>query len=105
MRDGLQHLEFNTGAAMHTDDGYIFVGGPEGFNYFHPDGLNDQLPAPLAEITRVSINGIERPLADSTLALEHTENFLSIEFSAMSNYASETNRYQYMLEGVDASWV
>jgi len=104
-RDGLQHLEFNTGAVLSTAGGHVLVGGPKGFNYFSPDAIIDRIPKPRVEITRVMVNGKAHSYSGHELQLEHDQNFLGFTFSAMSNYAGEANRYRYMLEGVDEDWV
>jgi PAS domain-containing protein len=36
--------------------------------------------------------------------LSHTQNSFSVEFSALSFRSPSTNRYRYMLEGLDADW-
>lgn len=105
MRDGIQHLEFNTGAVLRMQDGHLFVGGPMGFNYFHPEHITDLLPPPKMQITQVLVNGQEYPFSDQVLILDHHQNFLTFAFSSMSNYASEANRYRFKLDGVDDSWV
>lgn len=104
-RDGIQHLEFNTGAVLSTVDGYLLVGGPKGFNYFHPDAITDRIPPPGMEITRVLVNGNVHAYAGRKLQLNHDQNFLTFAFSAMSNYAGASNRYRYRLDGVDENWV
>jgi len=104
-RDGIQHLEFNTSAVLRTQDGYILVGGPKGFNYFHPDNINDLLPLPQVQITHVIVNGKQIPVSRQGLQLAHDQNFLTFAFSSMSNFASEANRYRYKLDGVDDGWV
>jgi signal transduction histidine kinase len=40
----------------------------------------------------------------SAIELSHSENILSIEFSALSYLNPETNRYRYKLEGIDKGW-
>jgi signal transduction histidine kinase len=39
-----------------------------------------------------------------TITLSHTQNYFSIGFSALSYFNAATNRYRYMLEGLDQEW-
>jgi signal transduction histidine kinase len=39
-----------------------------------------------------------------TITLSHSENIFSIGFSALSYFNAATNRYRYMLEGLDQKW-
>jgi PAS domain S-box-containing protein len=39
-----------------------------------------------------------------TITLSHSQNIFSIGFSALSFFSPATNRYRYMLEGLDQKW-
>ena len=39
-----------------------------------------------------------------TITLSHSQNIFSIGFSALSYFNAATNRYRYMLEGLDQKW-
>ncbi|MBN1447647.1 MAG: PAS domain S-box protein, partial [Bacteroidetes bacterium] len=104
-RDGLQHTEFNTAASYRTSGGWMFFGGPEGFNFFRPDRIADLLPPPSVAITQLHVRDVVHPFTAGELILEHDANSLGITFSALSNFAGEANRYRYRLEGVDGDWV
>ena len=56
----------------------------------------------------VSIGG-GSPLKQSishtdSITLSHQQNIFSIEFSALSFFNAETNRYRYKLDGLDNDW-
>lgn len=104
-RDGLLAWEFNTGAAARMPDGRMVFGSPDGINHFLPREIHDRLPVPNIAITDILIRNISYPLDGADIVLRHDENFLSFEFSALSNFASENNRYRVRLEGVDDDWV
>ncbi|MBE0644056.1 MAG: PAS domain S-box protein [Bacteroidetes bacterium] len=104
-RDGLVHREFNTIACLRAADGRLFFGSPAGFNYFYPDDIRDLLPPPLVTITGLLVRNTGFHFSEKPIVLNHDENFLSFEFSAMSNFANQSNRYRYKLEGVDEDWV
>jgi signal transduction histidine kinase len=38
------------------------------------------------------------------ITLSHSQNIFSIEFSALSYFNAETNRYRYRLDGLDSQW-
>ena len=86
-------------------DGRMVFGGPDGINHFLPRDIRDRLPVPNVAITDILIRNISYPLDGGDIVLGHDENFLSFEFSALSNFASENNRYRVRLEGVDDDWV
>jgi PAS domain S-box-containing protein len=104
-RDGLLAWEFNTSAAQRMSDGRLLFGGPDGINHFSPQDIRDRLPVPYVAITDLFIRNSSYPLDGGDIVLRHDENFLSFEFSALSNFASEDNRYRVRLEGVDEDWV
>ncbi len=104
-RDGLVHREFNTLASMKAPDGWLFFGSPAGFNYFDPATITDMLPPPSVVVTGFMVQNMPYHLSDEPIVLDHDQNFLSFEFSALSNFANEANRYRYKLEGVDRDWV
>ena len=39
-----------------------------------------------------------------SITLSHQQNIFSIEFSALSFFNAETNRYRYKLDGLDEGW-
>jgi signal transduction histidine kinase/ligand-binding sensor domain-containing protein len=88
----------------------------------HPDRLSEDLPAPAAVLTRVSVDGRTRavyggpvaptldgaPLVDlrgpSALRLRPHERRLEIEYTAPTFRAPENVRFRYRMEGLDADW-
>jgi len=108
--DGLQGLDFNLGAAFKNEEGYIFLGGGNGYNAFYPDGFFSNDKQPDVALTAVKILNREISLKDrlderGRLRLEDHENFLSFEFAALDFSAPERNRYAYMMKGVDRDWI
>ena len=39
------------------------------------------------------------------ISLSHSQNFLTLEFSALNYFNREHTHYRYQLEGIDAQWV
>lgn len=103
------------GACFQSPTGEMFFGGFNGGASFFPDKAVDSSNAPRIVLTdfrlfgnRVQIGG-DSPLPESisytrNLILPHQQNVFSITFAAL-NYASPaTNRYRYMLKGLDQKW-
>lgn len=109
MTDGLQSEEFNRGACYRDNEGNLYLGGVNGFNYFSPEDiqLNPILPKPV--ITRLFINGETgdhlAEINDKKIRLKFFQNFLTIEVAALELSRPEMNRYAFLLEGQDKDWV
>lgn len=108
--DGLQHDEFQQGAALATADGELYFGGRNGFNRFRPDRLQENPQAPPVVITKFRKFGkpvhFDRPLQDlERIVLAHHENVISFEFAALDFAHPKKNRYRYRLQGFDPTWV
>ncbi len=107
--DGLQNNEFNTGAYCKASSGELFFGGPDGFNRFFPDSLSENKMLPPVAITSIKIFGEEYnkgnyPVDIKEITLEHDQNVISFEFSALDFTLPEKNLYSYKLEGFDGKW-
>ncbi len=108
--DGLQNNEFNTGAYFRSKSGELFFGGPDGFNRFFPDSLSENRIVPPVVITSIKIFGEEynkgNYAADiKEISLEHDQNVISFEFSALDFTLPEKNLYSYKLVGFDKDWI
>jgi len=109
VQDGLQSNEFNAGAYYRNAAGWMFFGGINGFNAFHPNDVqvNDYVPpviltsltqggesiAPARELDRVE-----------AITLRWPNNYFEFEFAALSFRQPQKNRYAYVLEGFDTAW-
>jgi signal transduction histidine kinase/ligand-binding sensor domain-containing protein len=114
--DGLQSKEFNGGSALKTKDGWMYFGGVQGFNYFHPDSIEDNPHPPVVVITDFSI--FNKPVdfrSDSTvlkqpidrakeITLNYDQSVISFEYAGMTFVSNEKNQYAYKLEGFDNNW-
>ena len=111
--DGLLSDLFTPNSGFKTSSGKIYLGTPNGFNTFYPKQLNKNTHIPTIEVTDfqlfnkpvdisnfVSRNKQNRPI----LTLTHNKNSFSFEFTALSFFAPEKNRYSFMLEGFDKDW-
>lgn len=116
-RNGLQNNEFNRYACTKNDDGLLFFGGVNGFNYFNPAELTDHPVAPEVMITDLKLRNKSIDLSEPNCPLkqpayltdeaefQYRDNMITFEFAAMDYSASSGNRFQYRLEGFDKQWI
>lgn len=114
---GLQDNEFNTQAFSKASNGELLFGGVKGLNRFFPEALRlDTTPSPVF-VVGMEINhqpayfeGSDNPWGMpleylKVLHLDHNQNNLSFEFTALDFTDPAKNRYRYRLVGLDADWV
>ena len=100
------------GACYKSSTGEMFFGGFSGATAFFPDKVTDSTYAPPIVLTDFRLFGTGvateagSPLKKTinftrAVTLSHKQNVFSIEFSALSYSNPATNRYRYMLEGLD----
>lgn len=115
VEDGLQGDEFNTLAYYKDHSGYMYFGGINGFNRFHPDSVKTSsfsYPLVLSDfrifnkpvpIDRKS--PLEKHISQTeTLVLPYDASVLTIEYAALNFNEVKGIRYAYMLEGFEEEW-
>jgi signal transduction histidine kinase/ligand-binding sensor domain-containing protein/DNA-binding response OmpR family regulator len=118
--DGLRSNQFYWSACTRGVDGYLYFGGMNGLNYFHPDEIFDNTQLPRAVITDFKIynqsvkvgSGLNKHVVlkqviseSKKIKLNYKENTFSFEFSALSYDLPDKNKYKYKMEGVDLDWI
>ena len=108
MHDGLQGMEFNTGAAIRLANGDMAFGGTNGINVFNAEALRLSNFEPPVVITGLQVG--EAPLAAiapgaPSVAVDQAQRVLRFEFSALDYAQPGRNRYAYQLVGFDKAWV
>jgi signal transduction histidine kinase/ligand-binding sensor domain-containing protein len=108
--DGLQGNTFFSGAALKAGSGRLYFGGISGVSGFNPQAIPDNTVAPPVVITDFVVQGrsrsFDRPIWNlERVVLTPRENFFTIRFAGLDYTAPMSNRYRYMLEGVDDDWV
>ncbi len=115
--DGLQSNEFNRGAYFKNNSDYIFFGGINGFNYFHPEEIKKNPIAPEVILTgfrlfdKPVVPGDETKILEKRISktheivLDYTQSIFSIDFVALNYISTEKNRYKYRLDGYNEEWV
>lgn len=105
--DGLQNNEFNGKAGYKDSLGYLFFGGMNGFNVFHPDSIyvNRKVGKTLIENIQLFGMPIQKniPYTD-TLVFSYNQNVITFDFASLNYLWATKNRYQFILEGFDKTW-
>lgn len=118
-RDGLQSLEFNSGAHLRMRSGRLAFGGINGINVFRPEEWSDDPNPPVVVLTRFQVFNrdmrpgetwegrvvLQRSITETgELVLRHTDRVVSFEFAALHFVAPEANQYAYRLAGLERDW-
>lgn len=112
--NGVQQGSFSTGAALKSDDGNLFFGGQDGFNFFNPrQVLAVPPPGPILftdlKVDNVTVKpGKNSPLQEqigvsNEIKLKFGQNF-SISYVALNYTSPKQNLYKYRLVGFDKNW-
>ena len=107
--DGLQSKEVNQGATLLCSDGFILVGGLNGFNCFNPKTIKENKLTPNSFIYSFSRQGKEI-ITDTSILLKkyielpYKENYFTFEIIAPEYASSDKIKFMYKLEGKDHEW-
>lgn len=116
VRDGLQSNEFIKSAAYKTALGWMYFGGINGINYFHPAKIKSNKRVPDLIFTDFKVfnqsvdfkkdkNILNKPIQfTKEINLTYKEKIFSFEFAALSYTNPERNQYQYRLVGFNNIW-
>lgn len=109
VKDGLVNTEYNMGAAFTSTLGYMYFGGPKGFNAFRPTSIKDNLHVPNVYIIGYKRGGTD--VETDTLItykrhidLSWEENYFQFELVALDYTDPTKNKFKYKLEGYDKEW-
>ncbi|NQZ13070.1 MAG: GGDEF domain-containing protein, partial [Algicola sp.] len=122
--DGLQSNEFNHGAYFKSTDGALFFGGINGFNWFHPKDIQDNIQVPDVVLTDFLLANQSVPIktaadknpyplftlpksidALNQLVLSYRQNLITFEFAALHFSNPQKNQFAYQLQGQDKDWI
>jgi signal transduction histidine kinase/ligand-binding sensor domain-containing protein len=103
------------GTCSQSRSGEMFFGGFSGATTFYPDKLVNSSFVPRIVLTDFRLSGnpvrigagsvLKQSITRTdSITLSHQQNIFSIEFSALSFFNAETNRYRYKLDGLDQGW-
>jgi ligand-binding sensor domain-containing protein/signal transduction histidine kinase len=114
--DGLPGPEMGGwGACLRSGSGRMFFAGFSGATTFLPETVPESSYAPPVVITDFRLLGSPQSLATqstlhppisyaSNITLSHKQTPFSLTFAALGYSNPQTNRYRYMLEGMDKTW-
>lgn len=105
IEDGVQSLEFSGGAYYKDEEGIMYFGGINGFNYFDPDSITINPYIPPVVISSITVMDEDIKGNPEELILSYDQNFISLEFSALDFSVPKRNRYRYILEGFQKTWI
>jgi PAS domain S-box-containing protein len=108
--DGVHNLEYNGGAIHRTKNGTLLFGGVAGVDVIVPDDVYDNPFEPNVVVNDVTVfDGSETKnmyfFEDKQLRLRYFENVFTINVAALEYTQPELNRYTYMLENFDKTWI
>jgi ligand-binding sensor domain-containing protein/signal transduction histidine kinase len=106
--------QYNNNSYFLNDDGMIVFGGIKGINAFVPANMKSYVPQATMAFTGFSVHNIpftvrnhdlkENIILIDSIELEHNQNSISIEFTAIDfNFAAD-RKYAFLLEGFNDSW-
>ena len=108
--DGLGGDECYQGAVHRGRSGRLYVGTTGGLTLFRPEEIRDTDRHPPLTLTSFKVFNEEYtaagpPAGLRALTLNHRQNSLSFEYTALEFRAPQKIRYAYRLEGFDPGWI
>jgi streptogramin lyase len=111
--EGLNIVEFNSGASYASDNGEFLMGGMGGLVGFYPDSINiyeTETTGQKIIFTEIGASGNRIPFRQSanepdTIILKKGVNNLRINFSSTDFIHSNKTIYRYALSKINETWV
>ncbi len=105
---GLQSYEFNQGSFTKDKYGNIYLGGINGYNFFHPDSIKQNDSQQKTVFTNIIADGVPVALKGipflTNIKLPYKIHTLSFEFSTLEFLYPDLNKYACLMDGVDRQW-
>ena len=110
LADGIQAMEFNTGASIKDSKGNLYFGGVNGINVFHPDSIslsNTYAPVMISEykVDDAKCVAFGSSYFVQKIELPYSQNTVSFTFHALDYADMESTRVKYKLEGYEDEYV
>ena len=113
-QNGVQDSPFIRGAGLVLTDGMLFFGGQDGFNYFNPQQLPENIAISKVVLTDLKVDNKSISASENSpikqqvsivkeINLAYHQNF-SISYTALNYTDARRNQYSYMLKGFDKKW-
>ncbi|MDI6402738.1 two-component regulator propeller domain-containing protein, partial [Balneolaceae bacterium ANBcel3] len=116
IEDGVQSREFYPGSSLLDSQGYMYFGGINGFNRFHPDSLNfEKRHYPVVFTDFLIFNesvpiGVEDSPLDKhirlsdKMVLSYQASVLTFNYASLNFDLNAVTQYAYKLEGFENNW-
>ncbi len=115
LEDGLQGLEFTSGSYYKDRQGYMYFGGVNGFNRFHPDSVTKNPEVPPVILTdfqlfnrSVSVGGnspLKKQISQTDrIVLPYDSSVFTFKYATLNFSSIRGIQYAYKLEGFDNEW-
>lgn len=112
---GIQSSEFNPLSYYQDREGFMYFGGINGFNRFHPEQVATEETVPPVVLTDLKIFnqsmkiGKDSPLKKhisqtEEIELPYSASVFTIEYVALNFNKNKGDEFAYMLEGFDNDW-
>lgn len=111
LADGLQNYEYNLGASLKTEEGFLLFGGISGFNQFYPDSLMKHGITPQIALTSIQIidkkgNASFIKPENNVITIPYGTYLLTIDFAALDYTFPYKNKFRYKFySGEETEWV
>lgn len=115
--DGTQSGQFNYGSRYCDKEGFVYLGGSEGYHRFHPKNITFNHYIPKVAITDIKVFNKSITKLDkyekfhigysndtSRYTFDYQDNVLSFHFTSFDYVMPSKNSYKYKLEGFDQQW-
>lgn len=114
--DGLQDNEFIRHSAYKAEDGTLYFGGINGFNFFTTNSVVKNPFPPQIHFTglklfnkKIKFSDEKSPIREhlnysGQLSLTHEQSVFTLEFIGLNFTHSEKNEYAYILENFEDDW-
>jgi len=118
-KNGAQ-TEFYYSSAARDNSGFMYFGGTEGYNVFHPDSIinNTFQPNIVWSNLRINYESVQTGspkdgriilyqsiAATKSLDLNYKDRVIELDFALLNFSDSQNNQYAYKLEGLHQDWI
>ncbi|MCQ2959582.1 MAG: SpoIIE family protein phosphatase [Bacteroidales bacterium] len=109
LSDGIQDYEFSPHAAFKTSNGFMFFGGTQGINIFHPDSIKTSSQIPNLEFLNLDYtedNQRHELLIKNgqNIVIPWNNSNINISFVALEYTKPLLNQYKYFISGQN-DWI
>ena len=110
IHDGLQDYDFSPHSAFRASNGYMFFGGPQGINIFHPDSIKASSIKPNFEFLQLEYT-IDNKIFTNQLkdnqkiSIPWNNSDITISFALLEFTQPLMNQYKYYISDLTNTWI